>query len=135
MFKRAIIFILGLLFVCFTSVAYSADMQWDYPSDWDAIEGWTINFTDGSQDFNKTIYKTDVTGDGTYVTYTDIDNNLNLGFGVQYTFELVAFNDAGASDPSNSVTYTRSAYNPPADVLPPAPVGTSGSPSNVGVVE
>lgn len=132
--KRLLAFVLGCLWVVVgTSLAIGADLAWDYPADWAEIEGWTLYFSDGSNTFNKSFGKTDVTEDGTTVTYSDIENKLNLHFDVTYTMTLHAFNDMGESTGSNAVEYTRSGYDPPVDVLPePVPSGSS-APSNIVV--
>ena len=113
--------------------AWAMDLEWDYPSDWGNIVGYTWYFTDGTNNYNKTFFKADVTEDGMTVTYQNAEEKLNLQFFTEYSIYLVAYNDEGESDPSNTVTYTRSGYVPPPDVLPSPLPGASNSPGNLNV--
>lgn len=124
--RRALTVLIVLLWV---SIAGAADLQWDYPSDWTDIIGYTVYFNEVGQTdtpHNKTVLTTDpeLIEDGTAVTYLDIDDKLNLQFDQPYNFYITAYNDGGESGPSNIISYTRSAYNPPVDSLP-APVVSS----------
>ena len=133
---KVIAFITGicLMALLLPVLAFPASLQWDDPgAEWDEIIGYTIYFTDGTEDFNKS----EVTGnlvraDGS-VTYADIDNNLNLHYGVEYTFHITAYNDSNESGPSNSVTYIREAYAPPLDHLPVAVASSPQSASGLGI--
>jgi hypothetical protein len=122
--KRAVVWVVVLTaFLAIVSLARGADLQWDYPSDWGVITGYTVYFNEeGETDpaFNKTVPKNspDITQDGTSVTYTDIDDKLNLAHNQPYNFYITAYNESGESLPSNIVTYTRTGYGPPADSLP-----------------
>jgi hypothetical protein len=123
------IWFLVIIFLLVSALSHAADLEWDYPTDWGDITGYLVYFNEqGESDtpFNKTVLKGDpaISEDGTSVTYLAIDDKLNLAFGQEYNFYITAYNDSGESLPSNIVTYTRSAYNPPVDSLP-APVVSS----------
>lgn len=127
--------ILGLLYVCIVFLAMigmseAADLQWDYPADYSEITGYTIYFTDGSDNYNLSFLKgdTNVVQDGISIIYGDIDTNLHLAPGVEYTIYITAYNSEGQSGASNSVVYQRDAYIPPTNHLPPV----VSSPSSAG---
>ena len=123
--------LLAFILLLATSVGHAADLVWDYPADWNDLSGYVVYFNEvGDTDtpYNKTLTKNDVTQDGTDVTYADIDDKLNLQFNQPYNFYITAYNASGESGPSNSVSYERSGYDPPADNLP-APVVSSPSSS------
>jgi len=105
------------------ALAFGADAQWDYPADWDQIVGYTFYYSDGINNYNKSILKADTVSDGSNVTYADIESNLQLGYDITYDIYLTAYDEAGESGPSNTVSFSRSGYSPPADSLPP-PVGS-----------
>ncbi len=126
-----ILTLVGLWVLLVSGVAMPADLAWDYPSDYDQLNGWTIYYGDGTDNFNKTIGKVDITQDGTTVTYASFEVPLNLAFNVQYTIFITAYNDDGQSGPSNSVAYTRTGYVPPPDLLPPPVVGSPQSPNGL----
>jgi len=98
-------------------------LAWDHPMDWDQITGYTIYFTDGINNYNKSILKADVVTDETTVLYSDIEANLNLDYDINYDIYIKAYNDAGESGTSNTVSFSQGGYSPPADSLPP-PVGS-----------
>ena len=129
---KKIMILVAMLFLCAT-LAIAADLKWDDPGEqWEIISGYVVYYTDGTEQFNKQIFKADVVrADGT-VTYTNFEPQLNLAYGVEYTFYITAFNDAGESEPSNSVTYLREGFVPPTDVLPAA-VSLPQSPVNLGI--
>jgi len=115
-------------------LAFGADLQWDDPgAEWDTIIGYTIYFSDASEDFNKSVLTDELVRESGNVTYLDIDDNLNLHYGVEYTFYITAYNDANESGPSNSVTYTREAYVPPLDHLPTPVVSSPQSAVGLGI--
>jgi hypothetical protein len=115
------------------ATAFEADLQWDHPADWDIITGYTVYFTDGTDNYNKTVLKGDLTTDGVAVTYPAMEDKLNIHYDVEYSIYITAYNDDGESGPSNAVIYTRSGYVPPQDVLPEPLPGISGSPGNLDV--
>ena len=129
--KKLFLVIASMLVI--SGSALAADMTWNYPADWDIIDGWTVYYTDGTEAYNKTLYKTDVTHDGTTVTWQDVDDKLNLAYETEHLFTLRAFNNSAESGPSNEAQYTRAAYSPPVDVLPPPVPGGAGDPSGLGV--
>lgn len=134
--KRFMPFFVGLCLMglLLPVLAFGASLQWDDPgAEWDSIVGYTIYFSDGTEDFNKTELKGNLTRADGSVTYADIDNNLNLHYGIEYTFYITAYNDSGESGPSNTVTYTREAYVPPLDHLPEAVVSSPQSATGLGV--
>ena len=112
-----------LLFVPSLVMGASHSLAWDYPPDWAQIVGYTIYFSDGSNNYNKSIVKADVTEDGTTVTYADMESNLNLGYDTSYEIYITAYDAVGESGPSNTVTFEQGGYVPPVDSLPP-PVGS-----------
>jgi len=119
----------ALMALILPALAFGASLQWDYPADWAEITGYTIRFTDGTNNYNKTIGKADVVEDGVSVTYADIESNLNLNYDITYDIYIEAYNSKSPGGPSNTVTYTRDSYVPPADSLPP-PVGSAPSESS-----
>jgi len=133
---KTIAFITGicLMALLLPVLAFGASLQWDDPGvEWDTITGYTVYFSDGIGDFNKSEITGDlIRADGS-VTYTDIDNKLNLHYGIEYTFYITAYNESGESGPSNTVTYTREAYVPPLDHLPEAVVSSPQSATGLGI--
>lgn len=126
-------FLLAILaIILLPSLLLAADLKWDFPSDWTDITGYTVYFTDGTEGFNKSFTKSEAVQDGVTVTYHNAEDKLNLQFNIQYSLYLAAYNDAGESGFSNTITYTRSAYVPPLDHLPPVVVGSPQSPSGLG---
>jgi len=96
--------ILGILLILPLPVV-AAELQWDH----DGADGFIIYFTDGTNNYNY-----NVVGD---VRSCNMDL-LNLTPGVEYTFHATAYNEAGESGPSNTVTYTHEVFVPPTNVLP-----------------
>ena len=122
-----ILFLLVAFLCLIASPVVAADLAWDYPADWAIIDGYTLVFNETGQTdapYTKTFDKTGITQAGVEVLYQDIEIKLNLSYGQEYDISLVAWNVAGVSDPSNTLQYTRPAYNPPADTLPTGTVIT-----------
>ena len=71
--------ILGILLLL-ACPAWAMDLQWDYPSDWDDIIGYTIYFTDGIDNYNKSVVKDDLVEDGITVEEPVVEY-ADLGFG------------------------------------------------------
>jgi hypothetical protein len=113
------------------STAVADDLQWDFPADWDAITGYTVRFSDVVTDYNKTVLKDVLYTSDSLVAYVDFEQKLQMDYGVEYTIYIEAYNDAGPSGPSNTVTYTREPYVPPVDSLP-AGASSPQSPSGLG---
>jgi len=113
------------------ALACPADLQWDDPgAEWGIITGYTVYFTDGTEQYHKAVAKEELARADGVVTYGDIDGTLGLMPGVEYTFIVTAWNESGESDPSNSAAYTREPYSPPADRLP---AGAFSPPSPSGL--
>ena len=112
--------ILAFLLVLFITVpAFAASLVWDASTG--QVNGYIVYFGPTSGDHAQYHY------DNGTDTSCDM-SNLNLVPGIDYTFTVRAWNTAGESGDSNSVTYTVPAYSPPANVLPtavdvPAPAG------------
>ena len=98
--------------------AMATDLAWDYPTDYDAIDGYIVYFTDGTEQFNKVIAKSELVVEGATVIYPGIEEKLNLPYGQEMAFYVTAYNAANESDPSNTVSYARPGYAPPVDQLP-----------------
>jgi len=133
--KRSLCFALGLglAALMLPALVLAADLYWDDPgAEWDIIIGYTIYFTDGTEQYNKTVAKENLVRADGVIVYGNIDATLNLMPGVEYTFIATAYNETGESDPSNSVAYTREPYSPPVDRLPAA-VSSPSSPSGLGL--
>ena len=109
-----------------TGSAWAADLAWDYDEDHDAATGYTVYFTDGVDEWNKTFDASEAVIDGGVVTWGPINERLNLHPGVDYVFALTRYNDSGESDPSNDTLWTMEAHIPPIDRLPDAPVISPG---------
>ena len=126
--------ILAFLLVLFITVpAFAASLVWNYDAGHDVSIGYTVYFTDGVKNYNKTFLVADCIVNGTEVRYDNIETILKLHYGVQYTFELARYNDAGESGHSNSITWTRNAYVPPTDSLPGDVGGTPSSAGSLGI--
>ena len=86
------------------SMACAATLQWDH----DGADGFIVYYTDGTSNFNYTV------GD----VRTCDTGLLNLIPGVEYTFHVTAYNETAESGPSNTVIWTRTVFEPPANLLP-----------------
>ena len=109
------------LFFLMVSWSWAADLEWDYPADWNEVVGYVVYFNeqgDTDPSYTKNVLKVDLVEDGVNVTYPAIDDKLNLAYNQEYNFYITTYNDAGESLPSNVVTYTRTGYQPPLDNLP-----------------
>ena len=95
--------IAGILFLM-VGMVQAATLQWDH----DGADGFVVYYTDGANNFNYTV------GD----VRTCDTNLLNLIPGVEYTFHVTAYNEVAESGPSNTVTYIRAVFEPPANLLP-----------------
>lgn len=113
---KKLLCLLSLLLIASPTMA--ASLAWDHPAEWEIIEGYTVYFTTGTEEYTKTLAKIDVETDGAEVRYVGIEEKLSLEAGVQYAFHLTAFNSQGESGPSNTVEYTHPAHTPPEDNLP-----------------
>lgn len=113
---KMIVFI--LLLIAPFATATATDLAWDYPTDYETIDGYIVYFTDGTEQFNKTIAKSELIVEGATVTYPGIEAKLNLPYNVPLNFHVTAYNTVRESDPSNVVAYTRIGFVPLDDKLP-----------------
>ena len=115
--KNLFCFLLGFFLVTLLLPALSlgANLQWDACT---GALGYNIYFTDGVSTYNY--------NNRNQTVCTDIDNTLNLPYDVELTFYVTAYNSTGESGESNRVTYTRAAYVPPEDSLPPVVIVIPG---------
>ena len=114
--KRLIFTLLVFVFALVPAVACADSLEWTH----DGADGFIVYFADQSNAYNY-----NVVGD---VRECDI-GLLNLTPGVEYTIYVTAYNETDESGPSNTVTYTRNVFAPPANVLPvvsPPPGNPSG---------
>jgi len=104
---KKLITILAILIMAATVNA--TDLRWDGSGE---AEGYTVYYSDAvGTEFNYDA--------GTNLFVTDIDFKLGLAYGATYSFVVKAYNDAGESDPSNSISYTTDdAYVPPKNSVP-----------------
>jgi len=108
--KRLFYFLVGfcLMALLLPALSYSSTLTWDACTN---ATGYNIYFTDGENNYNY--------NNSNQTVCPDIDTTLNLPYGVEVTFHVTAYNLSGESGPSNTVTYTRAAYVPPENSLPP----------------
>lgn len=97
----------------FAATSFAATATWEH--DGVNTEGYTLYFW--KSDAPATVYNKSVTG-STVRTMT-LDDNYFMP-GVQYSFNMTAYNALGETERSETATWTRpgSAYSPPGDVLP-----------------
>ena len=88
----------GLIAIATSST--QIDLSWTVPADGgSAITGYTLQYNKaGETAFGESI--TDIEADATSYSHTSLDA------GTEYTYRLVAINDVGDSDPSNTVSAT-----------------------------
>ena len=96
------------------ALSFGDDLQWDACT---GATGYIVHFTDGTNNY---IYLTD------QIVCPDIDTTLNLPYGMEVTFHVTSYNDAGESGESNMMTYTRTAYVLPENNLPPTVINVPG---------
>ena len=111
------------MIMLFPFVALAETLQWDYPADWDIIDGYIIYFNDGTQ-YNKSALKTDLTEDGVIVSLQDFEQFCDIQYNQEYDIFAVAYNVAGASESSNIIQFVREGFVAPDDILPPGSVIT-----------
>lgn len=100
--------LVALLFLLVAvAISHAATLTWNAPPE--PVDGYVVHYTDQTNDY---------TYNAGSQTTCDIDN-LNFVIGVEYTLNVTAYNSIGASDPSNSVVWTQTAYTPPPDSIPP----------------
>lgn len=131
---KKFLFIFLIVFFLFIPFVNAADLQWDDPGEqWEIITGYIIYFTDGVEQYNITLDKTDLIRSNGTITYVDIEDKLNLAYGTSYEFYATAYNASGESGPSNTVNFTRDGFVPPMDRLPEQVVGSPLSPGGTRI--
>ena len=122
-----------MLSLVFVFTVQAASMVWDDPGleEWGIIDGYVVYFTccDGTETYNKMLSKAELVRADNKVTYSNIEDNLNLHHSIVYSFYIKAYNDSGESGPSNTVTYTREGFVPPTNRLPDPVASSPLSPS------
>ena len=112
----------AIMVLCLLSApAWAADMAWDLDDDHALVDGYTVYFTDGVDNYNYTFSATEAVIDGNMVKWGPIDEPLNLQPGTTYTFTLARFNQYGQSGLSNEAVYATEGidpYAPPANQVP-----------------
>jgi len=116
---RAIVFFVSLVFAL---PVFAADLAWDFPSDWDKVEGYRIYFNETGQTddpYVKNVALTELVQDGVTVIYADIESKLNMQLGESYDVFITAWNSSGESGASNIVNHVMpEGYVPSGDSLP-----------------
>ena len=117
-----------MFIMLFASISYSADLVWDYDVRHELTQGFTVYFTDGTEDYNYTFPVGEAVVEGDVVKWGPIEDRLNLHPGVEYTINLSRYNATGTSgiEGQTPVSHEVSAYVPPTDHLPDAPVLSPG---------
>ena len=115
-----------IAFLLLTGSALAADLAWDYDEYHDLTDGFTVHFTDGTEEYTYTFPVQETVVDGETVSWGPIEDPLNLHPGVEYTINLARYNDAGSSGVEGQapVTYTLEVYSPPPNRLPDGPVSS-----------
>jgi len=123
--------LIALLVMTIASTAYAADLAWDHDEYHDLTDGFTIYFTDGTEDYTYTFPVEEAVVDGDTVKWGPIEDRLNLHPGVEYSFNMDRHNASGTSgiDGQDPVTYEVAAYIPPPNRLP-EPVSPEPSEAN-----
>ena len=106
------------------SPAMAGTLQWTYPTDWANITGYIVKFSSAGNNYSKTILKSVVVVDDGTVKLNDFESICKMQFGATYAISLTAYNAAGESLPSNTVSFTRPGFTAPGDTLPAGSVIT-----------
>ena len=107
------------LFIAVSPVSADWALQWTPPvidETHGAPTGYTIYFTDGTNMWNISVPATE----GATAEMLDVFL-LNIPYNTELTYTVVAYNNGGPGEPSEPVTWTRPAFEPPADILPDPP--------------
>ena len=109
-----------LALLLLTASAHAADLAWDDPgADMRGIiDGYIVYYSDGAENFTRSISWDEVTLADDTVTFPDIEDKLQLRPGRAYEMYLTAYNAEQESGSSNTVSYTVPGFAPPADKLP-----------------
>ena len=128
--KKVFALFVMLSFV-FVFTVQAASLVWDDPGleQWDTIDGYVVYFTNGTENYNKMLDKAELVRVDGKVTYSNIEDNLNIHYSIVYSFYITAYNVSGESGPSNTVTYTREGFVPPTNLLPDPVASSPLSPS------
>ena len=121
--KKILFMILVIMMFAGSAWAGEVTLAWDAPTidaDHGAPLGYIVYF---GQETDKAAYNVRVDASFTQVTIT------NLAAGLTFYFVVTAYNDDGESGPSNEVSKTIPAFDPPDDVLPTGVNVIPGSPS------
>lgn len=130
--RFTVLVLAGLFIIAFATTANADRLLWDDPgANWDVITGYTIYYSDGGQNYNKSVLKAVLERAGGNVIYDDMEGNLNLHYDTEYSVHITAYNNSGESGPSNIITFTREGYSPPLDQLPSEVVSSPQLPSGL----
>ena len=118
----------ALVFLMLAGTLRAADLAWDYDEQHELTQGFTVYFTDGTEDYNYTFPANEAVVEGGMVKWGPIEDRLNLNPGVEYTFNLSRYNATGTSgiEGQTPVSHEVGAYVPPTDRLPDAPALSPG---------
>lgn len=123
-----------ILILLFPATVAAANLTWDYDeaarSDTD---GFTLYFSDGTNNYTKTFLVSETTVEGTSVSWPDVEEKCNMHPGVEYQMSLARYNSTAESVASNTITYTMEAYNPPPDALPDPVTSEPAGVNGIGV--
>jgi hypothetical protein len=129
--KLLIALVLSLTFVF---PAMASDLVWDLDEYHDQTTGFTVYYTDNVEQYNFTFLKEEAEVRETTVAFVDIEDRLNLQYGINYDFTLTRYNESGESDHSNTVTWGRGdGYVPPTNHLPEPVSSTPSGANNLSV--
>ena len=121
LFKVATLMAIMLLI---PTMLYAWTLMWDAPVG--VVNGYIVEISDDNGATWQYIYGTDAPG-------LPLDDK--CAFGKTYSFRVSAFNNAGISQPTEPLTWTRPAYEPPADnQLPIVNNGPGATPQGTQVV-
>jgi len=118
--KRSLIV---LFILVMASAVSAATLKWD--ASVGTVEGYIVNYGTVEGEYPH------IFNVGNVTTLENMEAVLHLHPGVPYFLGVSAYNDSGESGLSNIVTYTRPAYVPPEDNLPPIVIEIPGSPDQL----
>lgn len=102
---KKLIILLAITILAFPALLFGATIVWDAPTGGGIPDGYIVYYTDQTNNYNYDVGN---------VTECNVDL-LNIMPGVEFTFDVTAYNDYGESDHSDSVTWIRDAFIPPVD--------------------
>jgi hypothetical protein len=116
--KKLFVLVVFTSLIFFAAESFAATkISWSAPTTGGAPANYTLNYSDGTTAYNKTVPATQ-----TEILLAD----LNLAYGKTYTFTVSASNVAGTGPASNQVDYVVPAYTSPVDKLPPTVIQLTG---------